>query len=235
MWKDKSISIKDIKQQFPSIKQVPDIYINLYTNTYLNGDRRVGFIRISASEVRSKEPKPMWRRLKPLGDEKSPSPGMLLCNIQFLEEANAPYRIPKQRTPAASYSFVAQIFYGYEVAPTWDASTLNTFVSVKIGDKTESCKPAPGKNPTWNQEIYAKKVELNQKLEFSSDMIVSVFNANKGITSIFNEKSLIGEFAVPVMSLQKDMKRPKFFNLIKDGQCQGRILARFLVRDFQHQ
>ena len=88
---------------------MPDIFLDLYV-----ADVRVGYLRIKAADCLSSKPKPSWFRLcSPYNDTGTLSPGMLLCNVQYLkwdedEENNGKYkeeRPKKESEGAVKYRF----------------------------------------------------------------------------------------------------------------------------------
>ena len=76
--------VEDLMLDLPTDpSQVPDIIINFYCNQGQDHDikHRIGYIRIVASDVSAKNPKPQWMRIKtPFSDNNGKSPGQILMN-----------------------------------------------------------------------------------------------------------------------------------------------------------
>ena len=56
-------------------------------------------------------------------------------NIQFIWEGADIERFPKQRGVEGSYKLFAQIFSGFEIAPSHSEEILNTKLEIRIGNQ----------------------------------------------------------------------------------------------------
>jgi hypothetical protein len=77
--------------------------------------------------------------------------------------------------------------------------------------------------------MYRDVLELDHTLAFSPNLVVNVYNQTKKLFFI-NSEELIGNFQVPLTSLEEKPDKPYFFNLIKDGKVTGRILTKFFLK-----
>ena len=73
--------------EFPvDFGQIPDIFINLYTNSTFSKEERFAYLRLKAKDCVSTKPKPNWFRLSsPFNDTGNTSVGSLMANVQFLK------------------------------------------------------------------------------------------------------------------------------------------------------
>ena len=62
--------------------QIPDIFIDLYSNTTFNSKFRIAYLRLKARDCINVKPKPNWHRLSsPYNDTGNTNLGMLLANV----------------------------------------------------------------------------------------------------------------------------------------------------------
>ena len=90
-WKEKYQAYKYKPIQFPKKiditnvedpMQLPDIFVNVYTNTTFSSSVRIAYLRIKARECMSMNFKPNWYRFAcPYNDSDGANPGMMLLNI----------------------------------------------------------------------------------------------------------------------------------------------------------
>jgi len=128
---------------------------------------------------------------------------------------------------------------------------LVTFLRIEIGntpkekrnnrdDKNDNAPksqltlaPVKGRFPTFSGSGYIKKpykVLLNDEAAFAKDMRVQLFLQQK--SAVAGAKQVyLGQFLVPISSMEGTLsKRPQYYNLVdKDGNMQGKILARFFL------
>lgn len=227
--KSKEINLNQIVENFPKdITQVPDIFINLYTRC-TGKAQRIGYIRLKAEDVIKWEPTPRWLHFKPL-DMDNDSPGSVLLNLQFSIKSENTKRVFKQKGISQKYVLYSYIISGFELDPKDDNENLETEININLDKeniKTE--KIGIGKYPFWN-EIRQFKVELDWKLDFTPDVVVTVFKLVKQIFGSEKARVEIGKFTIPVRTIKaKKKKYPQYFNIIKNNQAVGRILAMFYI------
>lgn len=72
-----------VEMSFPQdLSQVPDIFINVYTNSSFSGDERIAYLRLQVQNCIQKRPKPNWFRLStPYNDAENKKMGMLMLNV----------------------------------------------------------------------------------------------------------------------------------------------------------
>ena len=224
--KRNDISLTPIIQQFPKdLQQVPDIFINLYTG--LNNSERIGFIRMKAEEVFYRPPIPRWLHFHPI-DMNKDSPGSILCNIQFIHDNENSKRIFKQKGIMKNYKLFAHIVSAFEIDPKYADDNIETKITVDNSDQNKSTMKLVGRYPFWN-ELLELNVELDWKLDFAPDVGITLFQTNK--KTIFGKAydEEIGKFTVPVRSIQKFKTYPHYFNLIRNSEKVGRVLAMFYI------
>ena len=214
--------------------QVPDIFINLYTGYGKNNNKRIGYIRLKAEEVNrwTTDAIPRWLHFKPL-DMNKDSPGSVLINLQFMPSSESNKRIFKQTGITKKYTLYSHIVNGFELCPKENIldENLKTFVKVQINNcdkNTEKIKT--GRYPFWN-EIIEITEELDWKLDFTPDVVVILYK--KVLKGLFNKNEEvdeeIGRFTVPVVSIRKMKKYPHYFNVIKNNEIVGRLMAMFFI------
>jgi hypothetical protein len=78
-------ALVDIKLPY-DFDQIPDIFVDVYSNTTFSDNVRVAYVRIKAQDCISMRPKPNWFRLSsPYNDTGSTNLGMLMMSIQFVK------------------------------------------------------------------------------------------------------------------------------------------------------
>ena len=89
--------------------QIPDIFIDFYSNTTFSSKFRIAYLRLKARDCTSVKPKPCWYRLSsPYNDTGNTNVGMLLANVQFLMDSTPtfrPERIIKTKSGKRTYKF----------------------------------------------------------------------------------------------------------------------------------
>jgi len=235
MWKKdeakkiNEVSLPAIQEHFPKdLTQIPDIFINLYTG--LTQEERIGYIRLKAEDVFKWPPIPRWLHLNPI-DLNKESPGSILCNMQFVLDNEHTKRIFKQKGVCTHFILYAHVVSGFELDPTNSDDELESRIEVELCEKTANTKVQRGRFPYWN-ELLDLNVELDWKLDFAPDVAVTLYQTNKkGFLGRLKETE-IGKFTVPVRSIQENKKYPHFFNLIKNNDKVGRILAMFYIETY---
>jgi hypothetical protein len=212
------------------LAQVPDIFINLYTGGDAKTGERIGYIRLDPEEVIKWEPIPRWLHFKPL-DMNLDSPGSVLCNLQFLIETENTRRVFKQKGILKKFLLHYYIVQGFELDPKSSDENVVTFAEVTLDTKTRSTKIKKGRFPFYNDYDRITDVELDFKLDFAPDVVVICYKQVKsGLFSDKWENQEIGRFTVPIRSITKDGKKyPHYFNLIKNNEVTGRIMAMFYI------
>jgi hypothetical protein len=83
-WKDKKVECEQlVDMELPfDFAQIPDIFIDFYTNTTFSGEERFGYLRLKAKDCVSLKPKPNWFRLTtPYNDIGTKSVGSVMANV----------------------------------------------------------------------------------------------------------------------------------------------------------
>ena len=220
------ISLNSIVENFPKdLTQVPDIFINLYTG--LTKDERIGYIRLKANDVFKWNPTPRWLHFNAI-DMNKDSPGSILCNIQFIIDNENSRRIFKNKGITSMFTFYAHIVSGFELDPKNSDDCIETKIGIELVEKSEFTQTKKGRFPFWN-ELICFNSELDWKLDFAPDVGITLYQSNKkGFFGKIKEAE-IGNFTVPVRSIQELKKYPHYFNLIKNNEKVGRILAMFYI------
>ena len=216
--------------------QVPDIFVNLYTGCGRDSEKRIGYIRLKAEEVNkwSAEAVPRWLHFKPL-DMNKDSPGSVLINLQFMPACESNRRVFKQTGVNKKYKLFAHIVNGFELCPkqVFKENELKTKIKVEINDKSECTELKEGRYPMWNSMLQIE-TELDWKLDFTPDVVVTCYRkVKKGLFSKEEVDEEIGKFTVPVCSIKKLKKYPHYFNLIKNNEIIGRVMAKFFIIDIK--
>ena len=113
------------------LEQVPDIFIDFYTDTTFSSDVRFAYLRLKVTDHLSSHAKPNWHRLSsPYNDTGDSKLGMVMTNVQFLKydkEADATYadkRQVKEKSGKTKYKFYGQIISGFELASCFPEGEL---------------------------------------------------------------------------------------------------------------
>jgi len=116
--------------------QLPDIFINLYTNSTFSSSERIGYLRLKARECMTTNYKPTWFRFSsPYNDTDGANPGMMLLNIQLMNfDPTLVYNPERKKLDSKGkkikYRFYAHIYQGFEIASAVPEKKLET--SVKL-------------------------------------------------------------------------------------------------------
>ena len=228
------ITLPSITQiNFPKdYAQVPDIFINLYTGCGEKDSKRIGYIRLKALTVNrwTKDATPRWLHFKPL-DMNKDSPGSVLVNLQFSPSSESSKRIFKQMGISMKYTLYSHIVNGFELCPKLESNKKEVFetkVQVELCDKSECTKYKTGRYPVWN-EILNFVIETDWKLDFTPDVVVTLY---RRVPKTFSKELIdeeVGRFTVPVVSIKKMKKHPHYFNLIYNNEINGRLMAMFFI------
>ena len=160
---------------------------------------------------------------------------ILLKDVQ--ENQQLP-RIPIRRNIKSNFVFAAFIYAGYDLAPDKDANEFEGCIEVGVGhchQKLSSVKK--GRNPIWNEKI-VKLVELDENLEFASNVIIGLSYKKKmflDFQKLFSTH--LGEVCISALNCKTDQDpmekgfQPNFnfYNFKLNGEKQGRILAAFYL------
>lgn len=241
-WKENKIMLPETKCDLPQDKtQIPDVLISLYTNSKFSKDhKRVAYLRIPVTNTDINSNKPKWYALKSISNNLDPSVhSYLLLNISLrmnIGNQDIP-RIPIRRNIKASFLFAAYFYAGYDLDPESNSDDIESVIKVRIAHyQKEVSNRKIGRNPIWN-EVLLQMVELDENLEFASNIIVTIENPKKKMLGLVNlYTGTIGEICVSALNC-KTNKDPslssefapsfQFYHIMKDGQSQGRILAAF--------
>ena len=175
--------VPELRVDFPQdYDQIPDIIINFYCNKGEDPIIKIGYIRLQAIDVMSRNPKPQWIRIKtPTNDISNGKPGSILCNVNFFKYnplMGIPDRNFRDKSGKQLYRFYYQIINGYELATAIDEEKLNTRVEIQIGgavNKKIITKTSKGRYPQW-LKIKHDDIMLEKELSFESDLKISVIN-----------------------------------------------------------
>jgi hypothetical protein len=64
------------------LTQIPDIFIDLFTNTTFGGEERIGYIRLKVKDCLNIKAKPNWFRFaSPYNDTEGACAGLLLASV----------------------------------------------------------------------------------------------------------------------------------------------------------
>ena len=240
-WKESKIMIKEEKCDLPQDKtQIPDIIVSLFTESKFSSDpKRVAYLRIPVVGADISTNKPKWYALKSISNNLDPSVhSYILLNISLrmnVGNQEVP-RIPIRRNIKCDFLFSAYLYAGYNLDPDSNSDDIETTMIVRIAHYTKELKNKKiGSNPIWN-ELINQVVELDENLEFASNIIVTLDNPRKkllGLVNLFT--GTIGEICVSASNCQTKVDpsvgnfSPKFqyYHVMKDGKSQGRIYAAF--------
>lgn len=119
---------------FPSDPaQIPDIFIDVYTNKTFGGDTRIAYLRLKITDCLSAKPKPSWMRLRsPYNNTGSKNVGSLMASVQFLKFEIEPEdrieRTIRVKQKKQWYKFFSHIHHGFELAQSLPVDKLKTKV-----------------------------------------------------------------------------------------------------------
>ena len=191
---------------------------------------RIGYIRLKAEDVYKWDPIPRWLHINPI-DMKDESPGSILCNIQFVVDSENNKRVFKYKGISSQFVLYAHIVSGFEIDPKNTDDQLQSRVEVEIVEKTKFTQSKRGRFPYWN-ELIDLNVDLDMKLDFAPDLAITLYQTNgKGFFGNIKQYE-IGRFTVPIRTIKELKKYPHYFNLIKNSEKVGRILAMFYIHPY---
>jgi len=222
-------SFDDTAMPLPTDRtQIPDIFINIYKNPPLLGRKRIGYIRLSASDVTA-ELTPRWSIATPdlFSDaDKSQAAGFVNFAVA-LAPANE-YKGQRQQIAKPSlekYQLRAYIYQGKELPSADSEGSSDPYCIVRIGKhsaKTKTIKETV--YPIW-YEALAISCELPQGLVNAADIHVMVYDWDK-----VGSDDFLGRFSVPISQITDQMpENPKWYPIFaKDPTLpEGEILASF--------
>ena len=242
-WKENKIKIDEERcDDLPQDKtQIPDIIISLLTNSNFSKDtfKRVAYLRIPVTSDDISTNKPKWYALKSISNNLDPSVhSYILLNISLrmsVGNQDIP-RIPIKRNIKCSFMFAAYLWGGYNLDPESSSDDIQAKVKVRIAHYQKELQNVKiGRNPVWN-ECLLQIVDLDEQLEFASNIIITIDNPRKKLLGLVNlYEANMGEICVSALDCKsdKDPSDPSFFpafqfhHIMKDGVSQGRILAAF--------
>ena len=74
------------------------------------------------------------------------------------------------------------------------------------------------------------EVKLDRELYFSPDILVSIFRTNrKGIFAQNLSDECLGQFSVPLRCCEDGFEYPHYFNVVRNNEKNGRVLANFFI------
>jgi len=245
-WKENKIKIEEqICKELPQDKtQIPDIIISLWTNSKFSKEswKRVAYLRIPVTGADITTNKPRWYALKSISNNLDPSVhSYILLNISLrMSVGNQEIpRIPIRRNIKCSFFFAAYLWGGYNLDPESNSDDIQAKIKVRIAHYQKDLSNVKiGRNPIWN-ELLIQIVDLDENLEFASNIIITVDNPRKKLFGLINlYEANIGEICVSAMNCktEKDPSEPtysgftpfyQYYHIMKDGVSQGRILASF--------
>lgn len=237
--------IPEIKCDLPQDKaQIPDIIISLFTNSKFSSKEyhRVAYLRIPVTSADITANKPKWYALKSISNNLDPSVhSYILLNISLrmnVGNQDIP-RIPIRRNIKQSFIFASFLYSGFNIDPESRSEDVEANVKVRIAHYERTLLNRKiGRNPIWN-ELLMQIVEVDENLEFASNIIISVENPRKKLLGIVNlYTSSVGEICVSALNCKttKDPSDPsisdftpsfQYYHIMKDGCSQGRIFAAF--------
>jgi hypothetical protein len=226
-------AIREIKEPFPvDPTQTPDVLVELYTDTFIDGEKRIGYIRRHIPDI-IEDDKPKWIPFKSIETHSEVgeySPGLLLIGFNYSLDGNIS-KIQRSRPRKVEMYFHACVYGGYDIAPSIAEEETETFFRIYVGDNVIEGKPAMGKYPRWvDFEIDNRKVCLHEDLGFENNLKFQLFQKTSYLK--IKREIEIGSFTVPLITLEKKWSQPNFFHLVnpaEEGVSQGRILAEFYI------
>ena len=245
-WNNKSDSrIKETIIKLPrDIKQIPDIFIRIYTKNILNWKNYIGYERLKIEPFLKKknDVKPQITKIRKCetsihNDSEENYLGTLLYSLNFFQKNDLYSQerpIPIQNNNKKKFKLIS-IIYMAKSLPLSGSQLPNSYVSVDFnGCKTKSTNVFPNSdNPVWSEALFISTY-LNDCLDLSPNARITVYD--KGIITS-NE---IGSFEVNIGSIKEYIgqhnidneiyKLAKWYKLT-DGirVTKGEVLAAFFI------
>ncbi|EAR93381.2 C2 domain protein (macronuclear) [Tetrahymena thermophila SB210] len=248
IWKDSKSQIKDELQiDIPfDQSQQPDVIVSLYSVTpnkktldYDVGDmKRQAYIRIKPTSRELEHEQPKWYQLKPVKYKTIQEVhSHLLMNVELKTEmvAKQKTRHPIKRSLKQMYQFKGYLWGGYDLLPSHHSDDTCIKAQLQIGTRIiDVVTGRKGKNVIWNHSLEFL-IELDEKLEFSSNILVSFYNKKS------SDEEFIGQIAIKAVACEVKIDnkqinipppKPKyqFYHIVQEGKSNGRILAAFQLQ-----
>lgn len=226
-------AIREIKEAFPvDSTQTADVIVELYTDTFLDGEKRIGYIRRPITDIID-DAKPKWIPFKSIETHSEVgeySPGLVLIGFNYSLDGNA-NKVQRSRPRKVEMYFHACVYGGYDIAPSISDDETDTFFRIYVGDSVVEGKAEKGKYPRWEAQDFANiKIQLHEDLSFENNLKFQLFQRSSYLK--FKREIEIGSFTVPLIALEQKWSQPNFFHLVnpaEEGVSQGRILAEFFI------
>ena len=217
-FKGRKTEIKEISTVMPVDRtQIPDIFLNIFSEKFLRGTRRIGYVRIKASASEIDRRSPQWYQIKnPMDHSLGNSTGMVLADVRLLTGKST--KNPRANQPILD-NVKVKIFcfiYGcYELEPELESEQVKARVEInfshisseqKVGENGELCEDHASvnsvdftKNPIFGAEkqgaFLIKSTTILGSIDLASNFRVDVRNLNSVTKSgqFFEQKNqLIG-------------------------------------------
>ncbi|CAG9335811.1 unnamed protein product [Blepharisma stoltei] len=233
--------IAEIKEPFPiDPSQAPDVFLDLYSEGLLGGEKRIGYIRKPASEIIGRD-YPFWlpfRSLDTHSEVGSDSPGLVLVSMSYQVDEGSGQKsgVVKSKPRKADRWLCWNVYGGLDMAPSLEDEDTNLALKIYCGDSvinlpdeiSEQC--AHTKYPIWKWSG-VKPLQLHEDLHFEQNLRLEVYNKST-IMKWFDSTDEIGQFSVPLYVCENQWSQPHFFHVInarEQGVSQGRVLAEFFI------
>lgn len=153
-WKGKKIQVEPITESYPiDIQQVPDIFIHLYTKTFL-GRKRIGYVRVAANDPTMSQSLAYWYTVKdPQNNFEGRSPGILLANLRLMQGDSV--KAPRQTIRYDSetiLNFYAFAYSAMELCPELDSHEVRARIDFTF------CDLRPNENQFHEEKKERKKL-----------------------------------------------------------------------------
>ncbi|CAG9328707.1 unnamed protein product [Blepharisma stoltei] len=231
--------VDNIKEIFPiDPTQVPDVVLDLYSEYYLAGEARVGYIRKPISEMMEND-HPKWIPFKSIDTHSeigSDSPGLLLASLAYFPDEEMKNRTQISKPRKADKWLCWNIYGGFDIAPSLSDEEINLQLKVYCGDIVLSLPEHIAKEnigtkyPIWKWSG-VKQIQLHEDLHFEQNLRVELHNKIKALKLYWTTLE-IGQFSVPLHRCDNLWSQPHFFHVINAseiGASQGRLLADFYI------
>jgi hypothetical protein len=231
--------LEEVEEMFPiQPEQCPDVFIYLWTEEaglLRTTEKLIGYARIKAKDCVDESQKAKWITIKPTV-QGADSPGELLANVQLAPKGGEAARGPTD-FEKKNYKLGIRIKSGFYMAPGVEKDEeLETYLEVFVGRTKQAQTPkAAGRYPIWNYNS-EHRIMLNADLRYEGDLVVLAYREYKGFFGVKTE--IIGQFALKLLNVRAtriklDMEEAdsyyfkEFYNLVKDSNVNGRVLAFF--------
>ncbi|EGR34566.1 hypothetical protein IMG5_007260 [Ichthyophthirius multifiliis] len=243
-WKQSHTAIEEeLKIDIPQDEdQQPDVIISLKSVqldknkiTIKDKEVRLAYMRIKAQSNDLKDEYPKWYQMKPIKYStffEIHSHALLNVELKTENLAKSKPRHHFKRNIKVFYIFKAYIYGAYDLCPNEFSENILCEMFMQLGIKQiPVVKGKQGKNVIWNVFIQ-DEIQLDEKLEFSSNIILNFTNLNaKGImgTNYLVDQSIECEVQVDKFfdGYTEINQNYQFYHIMKNGMCNGRILASF--------